>query len=93
LPGDPKECRQHALNCMLLAKGATTVESKETFHKLAQSWTRLAVELEDAQALLNALSEMEFKNAPAETDRDEEVLQAPPLPAPKGRRPRVTRAI
>jgi hypothetical protein len=78
---------------MLLAKQTANQESKQTFLGLAQSWTRLAVELEDAQALLNALSEMEFKDAPAETDRDEEVLQAPSLPAPKGRRPRVARAI
>ena len=24
MPGDPKECRHHAYNCMLLAKQATT---------------------------------------------------------------------
>lgn len=64
MPGDPKQCRQHALNCMLLAKRATTEESRQTFHNLAQSWTRLAVELEGAQALLNGLNGMEFKNAP-----------------------------
>jgi hypothetical protein len=56
MPGDPKECRQHALNCMMLAKGSTTAEAKQTFHNLAQSWTRLAVELESAQAFLNALT-------------------------------------
>jgi hypothetical protein len=65
MPGNPKECRQHALNCMRLAKEATTSQSQETFQNLAQSWTRLAAELEDAQALLNALNEMELKNAPA----------------------------
>jgi len=73
MPGDPKECRRHALNCMVLAKGATTPEAKERFHSLAQSWTRLAVELESAEAFLNALTE--------ETERRDEALQAPPLPA------------
>jgi hypothetical protein len=44
-----------ALNCMLLAKEATTEQSKQTFLNLAQSWTRLAAELEDADALLKVL--------------------------------------
>ena len=60
LPGDPKECRTHALNCMLLAKQATNEESKRTFTNLARSWTTLAVELEQAQSLLHALSEIDF---------------------------------
>ena len=57
VPGDPKECRQHALNCKLLAKEATSEESKKTFLNLAQHWTRLAVELEQAEALIKALKE------------------------------------
>jgi hypothetical protein len=65
MPGDPKECRQRALNCMLLAKEATTEKLKQTFLNLAQSWTRLAVELEDAGMLLKSLSEIELANAPA----------------------------
>ena len=65
MPGDPKECRQHALNCMLLAKQTANQESKQTFLGLAQSWTKLAVELEDSQALLN---EIDLENA-AEPER------------------------
>jgi hypothetical protein len=72
MPGDPKECRQHALNCMLLAKEATTVQSKQTFHHLAQSWTRLAAELENAQALLNALDGVENRASSDEADDSEE---------------------
>ena len=53
MPGNPKECRQHALNCLRLAKEATTKPSKH-----AQSWTRLAAELEQAQALLDGLNEL-----------------------------------
>jgi hypothetical protein len=64
MPGDPKECRQRALNCMLLAKEASTEQSKKTFLDLAQSWTRLASELEDAEALLKTLSEIDLKDAP-----------------------------
>jgi hypothetical protein len=68
MPGDPKECRQHALNCMLLAKQTANQESKQTFLGLAQSWTSLAVELEDSQALLNAINEIGLENA-AEPER------------------------
>ena len=57
MPGDPKECRQHALNCVRLAQTATTPQSREHFANLAQTWVRLADELENAQSFLNALDE------------------------------------
>jgi hypothetical protein len=63
MPGDPKECRQRALNCVLLAKEAATEQSKQMFLSLAQSWTSLAAELEDTEALLKTLSEIDLKNA------------------------------
>ena len=88
MPGEPLQfrhiggypfpvCRQHALNCRRLAKEATTTQSKQTFQNLAQSWTRLAAELEQAQALLNFLNGMEFKNAPASSDKAEQYEEAP----------------
>jgi len=69
MPGNPNECRQHALACTLLAKEATTEQSKRLFHDLAQSWSQLAVELEDAQSLLAALSAMEVANDSETEDR------------------------
>jgi hypothetical protein len=42
------------LGLALLAKQATSKESKKTFLNLAQHWTRLAVELEQAEALIKA---------------------------------------
>ena len=51
MPGDPKECRQHAENC---SKEATTEEARETFAELANKWMMLAGDLESAQALLDA---------------------------------------
>jgi len=42
MPGDPKECRKHALNWMLEAKAAKTPETREHFAKLARSWIKLA---------------------------------------------------
>jgi hypothetical protein len=68
MPGDPKECRTHALNCMLLAKQATSEESKQTFLHLSRSWTRLVTELEDAQAFLKSLSEIKIKQPPSLED-------------------------
>jgi hypothetical protein len=49
---------------MLLATQATTEGSRRTFTGLADSWTQLAAELEDAQALLGALSEIDLKDVP-----------------------------
>ena len=46
MPGDPKECRQHALNCVRLAQTGTTPQSREHFASLAQTWVRLAEDLE-----------------------------------------------
>ena len=57
MPGDPKECRQHALNCVRLAQTAATPQSREDFANLAQTWVRLAEDLERAQAFLAALDE------------------------------------
>ena len=53
MPGDPKECRQHAENCLRLAKEATTEEARKTFAELANKWMMLAGDLESAQALLD----------------------------------------
>src|SRR5262249_10177459 len=64
MPGDPKECKEHAMNCTLLAKQASTEESKQTFLNLSKSWTTLANELEDAETFLKAISEIEVSNPP-----------------------------
>ena len=59
MPGDPKECRQHALNCVHLAKGASTPEQRDHFAKLARTWIKLAEELEQMDALLAAIEDDE----------------------------------
>ena len=57
MPGDPKECRKHARNCLQLAEASANAEITRTFVDLAHSWTRLALDLESAQALLVAVEE------------------------------------
>ena len=46
MPGNPKECRQHARRCAELASVATTPEAREQFLSLQMSWIRLAADLE-----------------------------------------------
>ena len=61
MPGDPKEARAHAVNCMKLAETTSSPTVQQTFLDLAKQWTRLAKELVDAYALLNALNELDHK--------------------------------
>ena len=56
MPGDPKECRQHARE---LARLATTPQARETFLSLQMTWIRLAMELDQARALIKATQELE----------------------------------
>jgi hypothetical protein len=57
MPGDPKECRQHALNCVRLAQTSASPHAREHFANLARTWIRLADELEKTQAFLAALDD------------------------------------
>ena len=59
MPGDPKECRMHAHNCLQLADASANAEITRTFVDLAHSWTKLALDLESAQALLVAVEDMQ----------------------------------
>jgi hypothetical protein len=59
MPGDPKECRQHAERCAELARLATTPESRDTFLSLQLTWIRLSMELDQARALIKATQELE----------------------------------
>jgi hypothetical protein len=42
MPGDPKECRQHALNCARLAQTSPYPHAREHFARLARTWIKLA---------------------------------------------------
>jgi hypothetical protein len=55
MPGDPKECRQHALRCTELAENATDSQLKAVLKRLAEQWLKMAVELERAHALRDEL--------------------------------------
>jgi hypothetical protein len=55
MPGDPKECRQQALECVRLAQTSASPQAREEFANLAQTWIRLADDLERSLTLLDAL--------------------------------------
>ena len=57
MPGDPRECRRHALACARLAQTSASQQARDQFANLAQTWIRLADELESTEAFLAALDE------------------------------------
>ena len=57
MPGDPKECRQHALTYVRLAQTSASPHAREHFAGLARTWIRLANDLERSLAFLDALKD------------------------------------
>ena len=53
MPGDPKECRLHALRCVELAKTAQTEHLRVSLLQLWINWVRIADSLELVRALLD----------------------------------------
>jgi hypothetical protein len=60
MPGDPKECRMHAMRCAELAMSAKPAQLKATLLNLSKTWERLAIELETTHALLDE-EKVDFK--------------------------------
>jgi hypothetical protein len=56
MPGDPRECRQQAQDCLRLAEEATSDQAREDYIALADTWTQLANMFESDNALLEGLS-------------------------------------
>jgi len=57
MPGDPQECRQHALTCVRLAQTSASPQAREQFASLANTWLRLASALEQARAFLDMMDD------------------------------------
>jgi len=60
MPGDPKECRKHALHCAELAMAARTPQLKTTLLDLSKKWEILAIQLENALTLLRENEAIRF---------------------------------
>ena len=60
MPGDPHHCRLNAGRCLALAKRARKPEARQVFREMAETWNRLATEMEADRSLFPAISEMDF---------------------------------
>ncbi len=60
MSGNAYQCRLNAEHCLRLAERARIPKARETFTTLAKTWIGLAAQLESEQALLSAISELEF---------------------------------
>jgi hypothetical protein len=50
---DPRDCRQHALDCVRMAQTATTPEARKIWSDLAKTWLRFATDLEANEGVLD----------------------------------------
>jgi hypothetical protein len=69
MPGDPRECRQQAQECLRLAQEATSDPAREDYTTLAYTWTKLANMFESDNALLESLSAAGSSVVPLEPRR------------------------
>ena len=58
--GNSQQCRLNAAHFLALAKHATGPQSRQDFIAIAETWNRLAAELESDDALMQAMSELEL---------------------------------
>ena len=61
MPGDPRACREHARRCAELAALAATPEERDHFLSLESAWIRFAGELENAEAFLKTMDELDLR--------------------------------
>ena len=56
MSGDPRECRQLAVECLYLAQQATSHSVRQDYTALAHKWMELVDVFESDNALLKSLS-------------------------------------
>jgi hypothetical protein len=67
MPGDPRECRQLAVECLYLAQQATSDSGRQDYTALAHTWIELAHVFESDDALLKNLSAAGWNVVPLES--------------------------
>ena len=60
MPGDPHQCRRYAARCLALAHRARNSKRRQNFAALAETWAKLAAEMESDQGLFAVLQELEL---------------------------------
>ena len=71
MSSDPKACRAHALRCTEIAEKAPTPEDRREFLSFAQSWERLADEIERNELLVTLIDELATKDLTNEDSQRE----------------------
>ena len=61
MPGNPKECREHAKRCLQLAHETTNPVLKDSLTDIAGQWTRLATDLEVTKQLLDEAASAPYR--------------------------------
>ena len=62
MPGDPKECREHAKRCLELASETSNIRLKESLTELAHRWLAIATDLEATHTLLAEVAALPWVN-------------------------------
>ena len=65
MPGDPKECREHAQRCLALAAETNDLRLKESLTDLAKRWASIAADLEATRALLAEAGLLSSEKSPS----------------------------
>jgi hypothetical protein len=87
MPGNPKECREHAKRCLQLAHETTNPALKDSLTDIAGQWTRLATDLEVTKLLLDELGQPQPQTGCVEANgfsRLAESLKTMPAPSKEG---------
>jgi hypothetical protein len=69
MPGDPRECRQQARECLRLAQEATSDPARQDYIALADTWTQLANMFESDNALAACLGDAGLNVVPLKLRR------------------------
>ena len=64
MPGDPKECREHAKRCHQMASETTYPPLTQSLTEIADIWMKLATELEATERLLDEWGDPRFVDNP-----------------------------
>ena len=74
MPGHSEACRAHALRCFKVAEKACTPEERREFLSFAESWERLADEIERNERLITLIDELAINN-PIDEDSQRELYE------------------
>jgi hypothetical protein len=68
MPGDPKECREHAKRCLQLADETTNPALKDSLIEISTQWLRLAADLDRTWLLLAEFGEPQLQGSAGAND-------------------------